>query len=325
MNRWMIVLLGAVSLAMVGCSEQKPEVKNEQPLPAGVVPVGGEGRPKTLQEATTGQSNVALWQVTDEDTLVYLLGTVHLMDGKAKWQTADIRAAFNQADATYLEADVWSKDAQRAMGVVVSQNAEAPAGQTISSYFDKKQLETISDALTSIDLDLPTVDSYRPWFANLQAGVLAIVQAGGDPTAGADVVISREMMLRDTPIRYLESAAQQILILASGDDAEDAKHFYDTMKELHKAEAYFSDLIASWYEGDTDRLDFIINSSMKKYPDLRQRLLIDRNRDWAQQIDRLMTDEEGTFVVAVGVGHLVGEGSVQDQLADRGYESGRLN
>jgi len=318
------LFVGALALAIVGCAEK--EAKDDaKPLPPGMVPIGGEGRPKTLEEATAGESEVALWQVSDEDTLVYLLGTVHLMNAGTDWQTAEIRAAFNQSDATYLEADVWSREAQRAMGVVVSQNAEAPAGQTISSYFDKKQLETITASLAKLDLDLPTIDSYRPWFATLQTSVLAIVDAGGDPTAGADVVISREMMLRDTPIRYLESAAQQILILASGDDAEDAQYFYETMKNAENTEAYFSDLIGAWYDGDVERLDFLVNESLRNHEGMRQRLLVDRNRDWAQQIDRLLTDETGTYVIAVGVGHLVGKESVQAQLAARGYESGRLN
>ncbi|MEM7741605.1 MAG: TraB/GumN family protein, partial [Pseudomonadota bacterium] len=88
--------------------------------------IGGDDRPHTLAEATEGPSRVALWAVEDEDTKVYILGTIHLMNADTNWSTAEINRAFDEADAVYLEADFFSQSAQRAMGVVVSQHAEYP-------------------------------------------------------------------------------------------------------------------------------------------------------------------------------------------------------
>ncbi|MEM1379912.1 MAG: TraB/GumN family protein [Pseudomonadota bacterium] len=321
-----ITAAAALSLIVVGCGEQTAQDEQPPALPEGVsVPIGGPGRPTNLTDATSGESNVALWQVSDEDTVVYLLGTVHLMKTGTSWETDAIRAAFNQSEATYLEADVWSKDAQRAMGVVVTQNAENAPGNTLSGFFDKKQRAKLDETVTALGMTLSDIELYRPWFATMQLSVLALVEAGGDPAAGADIYISREMMLRDTPLRYLETAAQQIKMLSSGDDTRDAEYLYASLEDLSKGEIYFADLVGAWYDGDVERLDFLVNGAMADFPELRQRLLVDRNLDWAQQIDRLMTDEPGTYLVAVGVGHLVGEGSVQDQLASRGYEPKRID
>lgn len=316
----------ALALLLAACGQEAAEAPNKEALPEGIaVPIGGEGRPRTLADATSGSSNVALWQVSDEDTLVYLLGTVHLMQRGTSWQNDAIKAAFNQADAAYLEADVFSREAQRAMGVVVTQSAENPPGTTLSSFFTKKEREKLDAAVSALGMNLSDMELYRPWFATMQLSVLALVEAGGDPAAGADVVISREMMLRDTEIRYFETAAQQIKMLASGDDEKDAAYLYASLEDLAMGEVYFSDLIGAWYDGDVERLDFLVNGSLADYPELRQRLLIERNQDWAIQIDRLLTDEPGTYLVAVGVGHLVGEGSVQDQLEARGYAPERVN
>ncbi|MEM9838263.1 MAG: TraB/GumN family protein [Pseudomonadota bacterium] len=321
-------LIGAAAMTLIiaACGQKDADVAEQEVLPEGIaVPVGGEGRPRTLEEATSGTSQVAMWQVGDEDTLVYLLGTVHLMKQGTSWETDAIRAALNQADAAYLEADVFSREAQRAMGVVVTQTAENPPGQTLSSFFEKKQKEKLEETVTGLGMNLTDIELYRPWFANMQMSVFALVEAGGDPAAGADVFISRQMMLRDTPIRYLETAAGQIKMLSSGDDVKDAGYLYDSLDDMAMGEVYFSDLIGAWFDGDIDRIDYLVNGSLAEYPELRQRILIDRNQDWAQQIDRLMTDEPGTYLVAVGVGHLVGEGSVQDQLEGRGYETERVN
>jgi uncharacterized protein len=52
-------------------------------------------------------------------------------------------------------------------------------------------------------------------------------------------------------------------------------------------------------------------------------LLVRRNKAWAQWI-RARLDQPGTAFIAVGAGHLGGEGSVQDQLKALGVESARV-
>lgn len=318
-------LAALCTVVLWGCGGS--DVDDAAPPPAaedGPAAVAGPSRPQTLAEAVDGPSRVPLWQVSDEDTLVYLLGTVHLMQPGTSWKTDAIRAAMTQAEATYLEADVFSKDAQRAMGIVVTRTAENPGGTTLSSFYTRQEQETIREAMSAIGLSLSDMDAYRPWFAAMQLGVLALVEAGGDPTAGVDISVARAMQLRDVPLRYLETAAQQISLLSAGDDEKDAQYLLDLVSDLGKGEAYYADLIGAWYEGDTERLDFLVNGRMQDYPDLHRRLVIERNMDWAQQIDRLMTDEPGTFLVAVGAGHLVGEHAVQEQLAARGYAPQRV-
>ncbi|MEM9810781.1 MAG: TraB/GumN family protein [Pseudomonadota bacterium] len=315
----------AAALALAACGSEEPTQGSEkQAIANDVVPIGGPGRPQTLAEATQGQSQVAMWKVGDEDTTVYLVGTVHLMQPGVRWQTPQIMAAFDIADAVYLEADVLSREAQRAMGVVVKQTAPNPDSFKLSTYYDATQKTRINAVLEGISMNLGQLDEYRPWFAAMQVSVLAMIEAGGDPAYGAEIVISREMIEQGTELRYLETAAQQIGILAQGDDTRDAAHFLDLLDTLEEGEAYFSDLMAAWYQGDEERMEFLVNGAMKSYPQMRQRLLTDRNLDWSQQLDRLMTDEPGTFVVAVGAGHLVGEHSVQSKLSDRGYDSERL-
>ena len=56
---------------------------------------------------------------------------------------------------------------------------------------------------------------------------------------------------------------------------------------------------------------------------LYDRLLIDRNSNWVGWIEQRL-DEPGTVFIAVGAGHLAGDGSVQDQLEDRGYTVTRV-
>ena len=58
-------------------------------------------------------------------------------------------------------------------------------------------------------------------------------------------------------------------------------------------------------------------------PALVEALLTGRNRKWAEWIGNRL-EEPGTVFLAVGAGHLAGEGSVQDQLSANGIAAERL-
>ena len=50
-------------------------------------------------------------------------------------------------------------------------------------------------------------------------------------------------------------------------------------------------------------------------------LLYDRNANWAEWIEARLNSTPGTVFIAVGAGHLAGERSVQDYLAEREIET----
>ncbi|MEO1042184.1 MAG: TraB/GumN family protein [Pseudomonadota bacterium] len=282
--------------------------------------IGGDDRPHTLSEATEGPSRVALWTVEDDDTKVYILGTIHLMTAKTEWTTQEINTAFDEADAVYLEADFFSQSAQRAMGVIVSQHAEYPNSGRMSSGLEKEHKEEIKYDLKKIHIDFSDLDGYRPWFATIQTESMAVVDAGGDPTFAADVVIASDMTARGTPLRYLETPLHYLNQRAKAPDELYKPYFFELIKDLKYGEAYFADLMGAWYQGDTVRLNHVINGVMDHHPELKDLVLTRSNIEWSRSIDRLLTDEPGTYVVAISADHVVGEASLQNQLGRRGYE-----
>jgi hypothetical protein len=58
---------------------------------------------------------------------------------------------------------------------------------------------------------------------------------------------------------------------------------------------------------------------MKEYPDLHQKIIVDRNRRWLTQIETLIAQGHDAMVV-VGAAHLVGQDGVIAMLKTRGYK-----
>jgi uncharacterized protein len=67
----------------------------------------------------------------------------------------------------------------------------------------------------------------------------------------------------------------------------------------------------------------MFTEAMREQPLLMDRLLYERNRNWIPGIEALLHGDE-TAIVIVGMGHLVGEGSVVALLRERGYDVARV-
>ena len=59
---------------------------------------------------TNGNGSPAMWTFSDDDTTVYLYGTVHLLKPDLNWRTDALDEALKSADTLVLEADVSSPD-----------------------------------------------------------------------------------------------------------------------------------------------------------------------------------------------------------------------
>ncbi|GER02725.1 hypothetical protein JCM17846_04070 [Iodidimonas nitroreducens] len=78
----------------------------------------------------------------------------------------------------------------------------------------------------------------------------------------------------------------------------------------------------AWLTADLDSLNTLMTDGLEENPELADKLLYSRNRNWLPAIEALL-DQPGTHLVAVGAGHLVGTQSVIDLLQDKGHQVDR--
>jgi uncharacterized protein YbaP (TraB family) len=90
------------------------------------------------------------------------------------------------------------------------------------------------------------------------------------------------------------------------------------LKDLELIGSMVTEMVSAWMRGDADKLGFLMNMSFEDHPDIYDRLVTQRNKNWMATIDRLSEQAENVFVV-VGAGHLVGKESLLDLMKARGY------
>lgn len=268
------------------------------------------------------QAEPAMWSISDADSIIYLFGTAHAVRKDTAWKTPKIDAAMRASTDLWLEIDDDLVANQTAMAAIVRRYGIDPA-RPLSKALTPAQLARLVTTVKPYGMTLAQLEPMRPWLAAVTVSGLPLAKAGLDAGAGADRTLRGIGVAEGDGIHGLETAEQQIRFLADFSEADQVSFLTDTLQDVAEGPKQIADLSTAWEKGDVKALSRIVVDDMRRdAPKLYQRLIVQRNIAWAQQI-RTMLAGKGTAFVAVGVGHLVGPDSVQAQLARAGIPARR--
>ena len=240
----------------------------------------------------------AMWVVNDEDTIIYLFGTFHALDGKSEWFNDEVKTAFTQSLQLVLEALVPAAPAAPVKGPLALRG--------------------------SIPGALPSVAGAPTFLATTKQVMAAGRRQGMRSDSGADAVLRRAAEAAGKPVGALETPEFQLGMMRRMPSAARPETPVQAAVELHQMGAVLAFLQAAWKRGDVDSFNILLDDMRLKSPTTYKLLFRDRNERWAGWIANRLT-QPGIVFVAVGAGHLSGPDSVQHKLADRNIRSARLN
>ncbi|MEE4205751.1 MAG: TraB/GumN family protein [Erythrobacter sp.] len=282
-----------------------PAIAEETAAPATDLPAGPEGP--------------ALWKVSDDDTTIYLFGTVHVLPKEVKWYDPEIAAALTSSDTIVTEIKM-DPASDAAMQQLAMQRGMLPPGTTLRSLLDEEQTTAYETALGKIGVPAAAFDQLKPWMAGLSLTMIPLMQQGYSPDSGVEkIVISKA---GDKPQDALETAEFQLGVFDGLAQEQQVAFLMSAVEGMDEVKAELDAMVAEWVEGDADALAEIMNDGLED-PALADALLYQRNANWAEWIEARLA-EPGTVFVAVGAGHLAGQKSVQDYLAEKGIETARV-
>jgi len=286
------------------------------------------GQPALAQEAAAPAAQPAiqgdgpaLWVVKDADSTLYLFGTVHVLRPAIGWSSPRVQAAFDSADEVWFE--ISDPDNQAAVMPLVQQYGLSP-DKPLSSLLTAEEVQKLDTAARTVGLTAAQLDPMRPWLAGLTLSVAPLVKAGYDPQSGVELILKARAEAAGKPVKAFETIDKQIRILATMDEPIQLEFIRQTLEDFDDAVEMLDDMVDAWSRGDVAELDRVVVEDMKEAsPGVYKAILVDRNADWADQIETLLQGS-GTAFIAVGAAHLAGDDSVQSMLAGRGVEVERV-
>jgi hypothetical protein len=287
-------------------------------MPAGLYPPSQE-LPVTASPppVSLAHAHPALWKVIGKRGTLYLFGSLHLLPTNVDWHSREIVRAIDSADVFVFETPEDQAMLQKVQALIADRGT-LPKGQSLRAMLPPADQAEYDADLAALKIPPAAVDGKRPWLVALLMDVTQVMNDDASPDAGVDIVLMKEAIARHKPMRYFETLDQQIALIVPDDPQVELEEFEAGLKEAHTEKDDYPDFVTAWSTGDVDKIDALMNGELSHYPGARKAILDDRNRAWVGQIEKML-DEDGTFFVTVGAGHLVGPAGVPALLKGDGY------
>jgi len=276
----------------------------------------------TAPAAEPRAATPALWKVADDDTTIYLFGTIHLLPKGTKWRSPAFDKAAAGSDTLVLETLIDENDPTATMGEVFKL-AVSPNLPPILSRVPVDKKAALEATIAKSGVPAEALDKLETWAA---AFILLGVQfqaLGLDPASGVESTLKKQFQEGHKPVDQLETNAEQLGFFDRLPEEAQRKFLVSMLDDPTAWKDEFAGMLQAWSRGDVRAIAQSFNSDLGDAPELTDALLVQRNANWAKWVKGRL-DKPGTVMVAVGAGHLAGDKSVVSMLEHQGLKVTRV-
>ena len=275
-----------------------------------------------------------LWKVSDENSSVWVLGSIHLADSTLYPLAPVIDSAFTHADELAVEINLNDEEVVKEVGEQSSRRGELAEG-TLRDLLPEDMWNTVDSLCSSWNVPVAMIEKMRPWLAATTLSSYAFMQTGLNTDYGVDFVLLDRAAMEGKAIVGLETAEEQITALADTTESDSSGIYYlkTTLREISEIDSMVVNLMRAWKTGDDallrrlmkeDEEEDSLSQDSKFKEGHEQRVFVNRNAKMADSIATFLREDRNVFVV-VGVAHLALErNNVIDALRNRGLKVERF-
>ncbi len=270
------------------------------------------------------QAEPAVWTLSDEDTTISIVGTIHYLPEDADWRAGRIGEVFDAADTVCFELDAEARaDESR---VMMTRRGFFKFGDRLSEHLTNRQIRELKEKARTLRVPFTELDLMKPWLVSIVLDDIIIAETGYED--GVEFSLYPEILESGKTLCELETLEEQLggWIDMELDDQIDALFTkYPGTEELSARESIefgkdrLDALVEDWLEGDVVAIDEVVNTEASLSGPFHQALLVSRNTSWVPRIEAML-EQEGNIMIAVGAAHLSGDDSVIKMLRARGHK-----
>jgi uncharacterized protein len=261
----------------------------------------------------------AIWVLKDDDTTIYLFGTVHILKPGLSWFDEAVKEAFDSSDELVVEM-IEPDPAE--MVKIVSELAIDQTGKSVREKLNAEDRKDYEAALIELGVPVASFDPLELWFASVNISLVPLMQNGYDSNSGVEKDLTALAKSRKMEIVGLETPRQQLGFFDNLPEEAQIRFLNFTIDTVGEMVEGMDNMVARWALADTKALAELMNAGLEDKI-LYDTLLANRNATWAEWVEARM-DKPGTVFMAVGAGHLAGESSLQELLTKKGLKVNQI-
>ena len=274
-----------------------------------------------VQLDTVREGKPAFWKVTggkaEQKGTAYMFGTIHLLPRDVKWRSAKLESAIAESDGLIIEV-LGLEDTDNS-AKIFAKLAVSPDLPSIEDRVKPSLRDELDEMVDKAGLPEFALNRMESWAVALSLASAQTNGLGLSSKEGVENRLSAQFEGMKKPIEALETIEQQLGYFDQLPENQQREMLTNVVEESGKSKEAFEELFNAWITGDSDKLVELSDGGLLENPEMREKILVARNRDWAEQLDRKL-QKPGISFVAVGAAHLVGPDAVQAMLEERGYK-----
>lgn len=281
--------------------------------------------------AATPNADGLIWTATKDDTLLTIVGTMHVYDERLHAIMARVEPAFANADLLMVEATATEEAAMQDAFIANPDLYLINEGPTLPELLAPEVWDKVVQAATDRGIPSFFVAKFQPWYLSLTLGIPSCAMAEiAQGVRGLDHMLIEAADVADVPLQALEGWETLIDILTDGTqeeqiellrlgliDAADQQALFVAMLD-----AYFSEQIARVWEishvAALNLTGLTVAEADKQMAETKDMVLDTRNKNWIPVIEDAAAQNDH-IIIAVGAAHLPGDLGVIALLDQNGW------
>ncbi|HME41256.1 MAG TPA: TraB/GumN family protein [Steroidobacteraceae bacterium] len=258
----------------------------------------------------------SLWELHGKHNTVYLLGSIHVLRASDYPLAPAVLEAYGNVSSVLMEINLEETGSAQVQAEMLG-SAILPEGKTLPDVLGPQRFEHADRLAREVGVDLSMFGQFAPWFAAEAVSQLQLAQLGFQPETGVDMYFMERARNDGKSVAGLETVHDQIALFQNMSLDAQADYLVASLEQAHDLPREVDSMVHAWKRGDTQWFETQMLSELGRDPRLYQSLLGERNRKWVPKIEALLREDKN-YLVIVGTGHLVGQGSVIDLLKKDG-------
>jgi len=258
----------------------------------------------------------SLWELHGKHNTVYLLGSIHVLRLSDYPLAPVVLEAYSNAKSVIMEVNLEEISSAQVQEEMLT-SAILPEGKTLPDVLGEQRYGRAGALAHEVGIELSTFDGFAPWFAAEAISQLQLTQLGFQPEAGVEMYFMERARTDGKSVAGLETVHDQISLFQNMPLDTQAEYLISSLEQAHDLPKEVASMVQAWQRGDTEWFANEMRSELGRDPKLYESVLASRNRKWIPKIEALLNDDKN-YLVIVGTGHLVGQGSVIDLLKKDG-------
>jgi len=258
-----------------------------------------------------------LWKITKGASSVYILGSIHYLRSENYPLKKAILDAVDTSKRLVLEIDLNATSGEAAQRLML-EKALFRDGTTLPENIGAETYQLAAERATQLGIDMRIFNQMKPWFVAINLIAIKLKALQLDPRRGVDQYLASEAKRRGKPTSGLETLEFQIGLLDQLSKQNQEAMLRETVTELDLLDRNIDEIVRSWVDGDEALLAKLLLAGMVEFPEIHQKVLVERNRRWLPEIEKSL--EQGSeALIVVGAAHLVGPDGIIEMLKTKGY------